>query len=45
MENFLGTYKRGRFLQGVFRKAVKGFSNSEGALKQAVAMKYQVFLS
>ena len=45
MENFLGTYKRGRFLQGVFGKAVKGFGNSEGALKQAVAMKYQAFLS
>ena len=45
IENFLGNYKRGRFLQGVFGKAVKGFSNSEGALKQAVAMKYRTFLS
>ena len=29
----------------MFGKAVKGFSNSEGALKQAVTMKYQAFSS
>lgn len=29
----------------MFGKAIKGFSNSEGALQQAVAMKYQAFLS
>ena len=29
----------------MFGKAVKGFSNSEWTLKQAVAMKYQAFLS
>ena len=45
MENFLGNYKRGRFLQGVVGKAVKEFSNREGALKQDVAMKYQAFSS
>jgi len=32
-------------LQGVFGKAVKDFNNSQEALKQAVAMKYQNYLS
>ena len=37
MVNFYGNCERGRFLECVFGKAVKLFSNSEGALKQAVA--------
>ena len=45
MEIFLKGYKRGRFLQGIFGKAMKEYANSEEALKQAVAMKYQAFLS
>ncbi|KAL9959485.1 hypothetical protein ACROYT_G032812 [Oculina patagonica] len=45
MEKFIGSYKRGRFLQGVFGRAMKEYGNSEEALKQAVAMKYQAFLS
>ncbi|XP_078372353.1 uncharacterized protein LOC144656016 [Oculina patagonica] len=45
MEKFIGSYKRGSFLQGVFGRAMKEYGNSEEALKQAVAMKYQAFLS
>ena len=45
MDQLIGSYKRGKYLQGVFGKAVKDFNNSEEALKQAVAMKYQNYLS
>lgn len=37
--------KRGRYLQGLFEKAAKDYKNSEEALKQAVLVKYQNFLS
>ncbi|PFX26930.1 hypothetical protein AWC38_SpisGene8401 [Stylophora pistillata] len=36
---------RGRFLQGVFGKAMKEYGTSEEALKQAVSIKCQAFLS
>ena len=45
MDKLIASYKRGKYLQGVFGKAVKDFNNSEEALKQAVAMKYQNYLS
>ena len=45
MDKLIGSYKRGKYLEGVFGKAVSDFSNSEEALKQAVAMKYKNFLS
>ena len=45
MDKLIGSYKRGKYLEGVFGKAVSDFSNSEEALKQAVAMKYENFLS
>jgi hypothetical protein len=45
MDNLIGSYKRGTYLQGIFGKAVKDFNTSEEALKQAVAMKYQNYLS
>lgn len=45
MDKLINSYKRGKYLQGVFGKAVKDFNNSEEALKQAVAIKYQNFLS
>ena len=45
MEKLISSYKRGRFLQGVFGKAMKEYGSSEEALKQAVSMKYQAFLS
>lgn len=44
MEFFFKGYKWGRFLQGIYGKAIKEYGNSEEALKQAVAMKYQAFL-
>lgn len=45
MDKLIGSYKRGEYLEGVFGKAVSDFSNSEEALKQAVAIKYKNFLS
>jgi len=45
MDKLIACYKRGKYLQGVFGKAVKDFNNSEEALKQAVAIKYQNYLS
>ena len=45
MEKFIGSYKRGSFIQGVFGRAMKEYGNSEEALKQAVAMKHQAFFS
>lgn len=45
IHKLIASYKRGKYLQGVFGKAVKDFNNSEEALKQAVAIKYQNYLS
>jgi hypothetical protein len=45
MDKLIGSYKRRKYLEGVFGKAVNDFSNSEEALKQAVALKYKNFLS
>ena len=41
----ISSYKRGVYLQGIFGEALKNYSKSGGALKQAVSMKYQTFLS
>ena len=45
METFFKGCKRGQFLLGIFGQALKEYGNSEEALKQAVAMTYQAFLS
>ena len=45
MEKLLGSYKRGKFLQGMFGKAVMEYGKIEEALKQALSLKYQSFLS
>lgn len=45
INKLLTIYKRGRYLRGVLGKAVQDFNNSEEAFKQAVAMKYQNYLS
>ena len=45
MDRLIASYKRGKYLQGVFGKAVKDFHNSEEPHKQAVAIKYQNYLS
>lgn len=43
--NWFQVTNRGQYLQGVRGKAVKDFNNSEEALKQAVAIKFQNYLS
>ena len=45
MAKLIGSYKRGCFIQRVFGRAMKEYGNSEEALRQAVAIKYQAFLS
>ncbi|KAJ7365214.1 hypothetical protein OS493_007866 [Desmophyllum pertusum] len=42
---FITGYKRGKYLQEVFEKAMKEHQASPEALKQAIATKYQNFLS
>ncbi|PFX15052.1 hypothetical protein AWC38_SpisGene20755 [Stylophora pistillata] len=42
---FINGYKRGRYIQEVFEKAMKEHQASPEALKQAIATKYQNFLS
>lgn len=44
MKKFISSYKRGKFLQGIFSKAITDYQKSE-AVKQSVALKYQSFLS
>ena len=45
LDKFISSYKRGKYIQGVFGKAIKEYSLSDDALKKAVATKYQNFLS
>ena len=45
MDKLIGSYRRGKYLEGVSGRAVTDFNNSEEALKQAVALKYKNFLS
>ena len=45
MDKLISGHKRGKYLQGLFDKTMKGYQNSEEALKQAVMMKYHNFLS
>ena len=39
------SYKRGKYLKGIFGKSITEFNKSEDALKHAVALKYQNYLS
>ena len=45
LDKFISSYKRGKYIQGVFGKAIKEYSLSNDALKKAVATKYQNFSS
>ena len=45
LDKLISSYKRGRYLQGIFGKAIKDYNKSEDAIKKAVAIKYQNFLS
>ena len=45
MDKLISGLKRGKYIQGLFDKTMKHYQNSEEALKQAVLMKYQNFLS
>ena len=46
IDKLISSYKLGKYLQGVFEKAVKHFNNfDKEALKQAVAVKFQNYLS
>ena len=45
MKTLIGNYKRGKFLQNVVTHALKEYHESDQSLKQAIAFKYQNFLS
>ena len=45
MKKCILSYKRGKFLQGIFSMAIIDYQKSEEAVKQSVALKYQSFLS
>ena len=45
LDKLISSYKRGKYLQGIFGKAVKNYCQSEDAMKKAVAIKYQNYLS
>ena len=44
-DKLISSYKRGLYLQGTFGNAMKKYANSEDAIKRAVSIKYQNFLS
>ena len=41
----MSNYKRGKFLQGIFGKAISDYQKSEEAVEQSVALKYLSYLS
>ena len=45
MSKLMGSYKRGKFIQAIFGKAISDYQKSEEAVKQSLALKYQSFLS
>ena len=45
MDILIGNLKRGRYLQNIVAKAVQDYNKSEESLKQAIALKYNNFLS
>ena len=45
MDSLIGGYKRGKYIQGVFTKALKDYQQSDKSLKQAIAFKNQNFIS
>ena len=45
MDTLVSKYRRGKYLEGVISHALKEFSNSKEALTQAIALKYNNFLS
>ena len=45
MDNLIGKYKRGKYLEGIASDVMKGLSQSEGSMTQAISFKYENFLS
>ena len=45
MSKLISSYKRDKFIQGIFGKAINDYQKSKEATKQFVALKYQSFLS
>ncbi len=44
-DNLIGKYKRGKYLESIIGEAMKEFNKSTSSMAQAVAFKYQNFLS
>ena len=45
MENLIGKYKRGKYMEGIVRQTVKELTQTNSSLSQAVALKYNNFFS
>ena len=45
LDKLISSYNRGRYLQGIFGKAIKDYNTLEDAIKKAVAINYLNFLS
>ncbi len=45
MEELIGKYKRGTYVEQIVKKAVKEFSQSSNSLTEAISLKYKNFLS
>ncbi len=45
MDNLIGKYKRGKYLESIIGEAMKEFNKSTSSMAQAVAFKYQNLLS
>ena len=45
MDDLIGKYKRGKYLEGIAAEVMKGLSQSESSMTQAISFKYENFLS
>ena len=45
MEELIGKYKRGKYIEGIVKQTVKDFTQSNNSLSEAISLKYKNFLS
>ena len=45
MENLIGNYRIGKYVEGIVRKTVKDYTQSKNTLSEAINLKYTNFLS
>ena len=45
MEELIGKYRRGRYIEGIIKQTVQEFTQSNNSLSEAISLKYKNFLS